>query len=189
MAKTYKWLEKTGKGMYKTLFYMEILIILIEGYLELIIATFLQIQSNIVKYYWISFFISIVIFVIMPMIIFYIITRKQECLEHAHIKDKFGAFYAQFKTDNRGNLIYYFMFFLRRFVFCMAVFTTYMRKHGGILLIMLCLFFLGAGMYVGYFEPFKVRRENKLELMNEMFFGCHLYMMMCYTDFVLTGYG
>lgn len=54
---------------------------------------------------------------------------------------------------------------------------------------MLALFFLIAGMYTGYYEPFKVKSENKIELMNEMFFGCHLYMMMCYTDFVVTKEG
>lgn len=93
------WLKETRKGMIKQLFYLEILVILLEGYLEFVIAFFLQINSDESQYYWISIIIGAVIFFLLPILILYIATRKKECLEHEHIKDRFEVFYVQFDTD------------------------------------------------------------------------------------------
>ena len=61
-----------------------------------------------------------------------------------------------------------------------------MRDHTGITMIFLALFFLGVGIYHGFVMPFEFKRTNLIELANELFFGGHIYLTMCYTDFVTT---
>jgi len=61
-----------------------------------------------------------------------------------------------------------------------------MRDHIAIAIIFLALFFLGVGIYHGYVMPYQFLKINQKELANELFFGAHLYMTMCYTDFVTT---
>jgi hypothetical protein len=75
---------------------------------------------------------------------------------------------------------------LRRIVFIGACYIQYFEDHTSIMLISFALFFMAMGIYVGKYLPFKTKRDNQLEVTNEGFFGCHLYMMACYTDFVKT---
>lgn len=75
---------------------------------------------------------------------------------------------------------------VRRVGFIFTCYLDYFRNNSSILLITLSLFFLGSGIYFGNFLPYKVLLDNRMELMNELFFACHLCMNMCYTDFVTT---
>lgn len=51
-------------------------------------------------------------------------------------------------------------------------------------MVLFAYFFFATSMYQGYYMPFKVPLQNKIELANDFLFVLQIYMNMCYTKFV-----
>ena len=43
---------------------------------------------------------------------------------------------------------------------------------------------LAYGIFIGWYQPFKLRLTNRIELINEFFILCANYHLFCFTDFV-----
>jgi hypothetical protein len=126
------------------------------------------------------------IIIVLPSLVFWVARKDLAVLTSEEFKAKWGIVYKDLRLEHPGQIMFYLIFMLRRFAFVTICWVEYFIDHPSIMLITFALFFLILGMYNGYFKPLLLQIDNMFDSVNEWFFGIHLYLMMCYTEFVIT---
>ena len=75
---------------------------------------------------------------------------------------------------------------MKRFLFVSICYIQYLRTHSSIQLIVLTLVFFLTSYYTGLYSPYIFWQDNIFAAVNEWFFCIYLYLMMCYTDFIVN---
>lgn len=107
----------------KKLFYSELLRILIEGYLEFLIAGYLAVKNPLFTTAGevLSFIVGIVVTpltgIFIPCIIINILRQPLKTIQSVAFRQKWGQLYGGVKTRSKFTLLYYLLFVLRRNLF------------------------------------------------------------------------
>lgn len=104
------------------------------------------------------------------------------CLEHSHFKEKWGTLYQGLKTKYVWTMLNPVVFFARRLLYVMAlqVHIFPMKYMGITFVVMMQLCYLVNAM------PYESKIHNTLEIVNEIFLLCCVYMLPCFTDWIPT---
>ena len=123
-----------GKKMYQhqinALFFNEILLLLIEGYMEFLIAGYLGFDKPICGNETlgekitvvVSYFCLIMTLLLVTWAMIYLLSEKLKIIQSVKFKKSYGSMYEGIKTDSKFRVAYYFVFVLRRMMFCVIAF-------------------------------------------------------------------
>ena len=143
--------NQTLQDWKKHLFFKQIIQISVGGYFEILISGYLNIMeplsssngeviANVVAWYCL-----IVTLLLIPLAWFNILKRPIAEINKEKFKDVWGEFYNNIKTKQKVTLIYYFIFCVRRVLFCMT--ALFMSRYEGIQIQILAYFNLIIIMY------------------------------------------
>ena len=115
----------------KKLIYKEILLISIEGYLEFLIAGYLnwevpfgeskksgEIVSNVA-----GKLSLLTTFIFIPCLYIWLLTKELKMFKYTPFREKWGEMYEGVKTKSKACLAFYFIFILRKIVFVLIAFN------------------------------------------------------------------
>ena len=178
----------------KSLFFGEILVIFLETYLELLIASVMNLQcvpldqdcqvfNTIVSIMILSFAL-----IVLPVAGAYVITKiyktKNKNIPRPKFDTRWGAFYDSYRKKSLLALTYKVWFCLRRIIFVFSVF--YNRDHLIWQMFYLLYVNLAMSIYIGVSRPYQNSTRNKIEMLNELQFSFICYLTVIFTDFVDT---
>ena len=123
--------HKYHKSLSQKLFYGEILIILIEGFLDFTIAFFLYGFYDPINEKGLSYFVCVVIFfmvfVVLPGTILQVIFEDKETLQSSAYKNMYGTLYEELRIKEKKQVAFYLFFIFRRFIFVFV--SLYLREQ------------------------------------------------------------
>lgn len=131
---------------------------------------------------WVACLMTFVTCLLLPLSLLYILVQRRRDLHRHRIYNVLGELYAGFKTDDRFNLIYYFLFAVRRFIYVYMV--IYCEDISWAQIMVLQFMNLFMVVYIGQFKPMSRKHKNKIELFNEACIAIITTHMICYTDWV-----
>jgi hypothetical protein len=111
-----------------SLFYGEIILLTIEGYFEFIIAGYINSLSPNVKTIlgvvsWLISYMCLILIITNNIMFIYALTRDEQVLLSAPFRRKFGKLYFDLREDSKLRLSAWFVFVLRRMLFCLVAFS------------------------------------------------------------------
>jgi hypothetical protein len=176
-------------GFARHLILKDILLLIIEGFMEfqissqlLLVAPEDYIERN-KHMYRAAIFFMIVTIVLLPCLLLYVIAKPFETLKQEKFKQVWGALYEDIRLkDSKSPLFNTLVFIVRRLIFIQIGF--FLGKHGGMQVIFFLFLNLFAMIYLGNIKPYQLRRKNRIELFNEtcvVLIGLH---MPCFTDWL-----
>ena len=99
------------RKMYKKLFFGEILLIIVEGYLDFTLSYFIYIKFDPFKHDVLAekndfsescmYIIIVLIFMITPATMLYVISQKKPVLESEDFMNRFGSLYSELKISSK----------------------------------------------------------------------------------------
>ena len=159
-----KFYEKIKQNM----FFNEILIIIIEGYIEFLFAGILIFQvpennqDNNIVLIGIGSLYLIVCIVVIPIIFIWILHQKLEFLKSEEFEKRWGALIENIRLNCKINVTNYLFFCMRRILFISAylVFSKY------VIFQILTINYLNLlfTMYQGHFRPISSYKKNIIEI-------------------------
>ena len=171
------------KRLEKSLFYFDILLILIEGYFEFTISLFIWANkpytSDSIDYFYCSILIA-GIFIILPLLLVRLQFMGPHVFEMAYFKNQWEALYLNLDTRYKSNIYFYLVFICRRLVYILASFQCRVSFQ----ILSLCFLNLFISMYTGYFRPFAGKKQNMMEQMNELFIQLASINALLFSGFV-----
>lgn len=84
------------------IFYSEIILLVIEGYMEFVVSFYLQVTSEQAEWYWFSAILGILLFILFPGLIIWVARKGKDILLSQIFKTKWGALYFELKVDDPG---------------------------------------------------------------------------------------
>mmetsp|Transcript_24944 Transcript_24944/g.38740 ORF Transcript_24944/g.38740 Transcript_24944/m.38740 type:complete len:353 (+) Transcript_24944:2718-3776(+) len=174
----------------KTLFFNDILILALEGYLEFLICGYLNLQQPLIDTSFtaerLSLFISLFCFataLLLPVAFFtalvYFDTSK---FRTKSFSQKFGVLIEGVRTQDKVSLSYFLIFMIRRLLFFMIAFTF--TSAPSLQIIFVLYLTVGCQIYLVYYKPRKPRFFNKIETVNEVFVYIVTLHMIFFTDWI-----
>ena len=179
------------------MFYHEILIILIEGYVEFCMTYYLVIDDEVRNpeifkpyndgYEFLSdvmtYLIFLAAFVILPYLLFSLIFYPVETIRSQSFRDNWEALYKDLRTREKPQIMFYMIFIIRRAIFVAIGFKLKDRNfYQLITLNFMNLFML---VYQGNYRPMDSYKLNFIELVNEVSVCCACINMMLFSELVL----
>ena len=84
------------KDLYEQLFFSELIVMVIEGYLDFVISFFLQVYSDQQDqwFYWLSILVGFFLYLLIPIFVIWVARKPQEVLESDGFKQRYGAMYS-----------------------------------------------------------------------------------------------
>ena len=112
-----------------TLFYQELILILIEGYIEFVIMVYIYFErieamehpiwSNVTVFYYI-----IMCGVVLPVVFIWLYTRPLEVIQKdPEFNRKWGSLFDEKRTNEKPQVMFYLVFVLRRLFYVSAAFN------------------------------------------------------------------
>ena len=161
----------------------------IEGYIIVVLCALINFKSLNWEDTWESFnsalsIATIFFLVAFPLRIAYLLWVNKSQLENRAFKRKYESTYAEMKTDSidDGLILYISYYYIRRLLLAA---TAVMLSH--VLVVQLLIFQLSAIMHlilIGYTHPFKLKRHNYSEMMNEVSTLLIMQHVFCFTDWI-----
>ena len=172
------------------LFFGEILMILLEGYLDFVISFYMYIDYD--PFYvslsserdelseFAKYTIMILIFVVAPVSIIFVISHDTKELKSQVFQRDYGTIYKEFRHHSKLQIGFYLVFVLRRFLFISIMFNMRDRSYFQIIAMnYLNLFML---IYHGNTRPFLSSFRSWVEITNEIFITIDTFHFMLFTD-------
>jgi len=178
------------KSQFKRVFFTDLILIFIEGYMEFCIAGYLQHgNSSVIRDYsgekvssYLGNFSIIVSIVLIPLGFIYMLSRSTAEIESKKFRDRYGGFYEGIKTYSKAALAYFLTFCLRRILFLGIAFKAY-----GVATLqfqMLYMLNLASTIYIGLVAPKKYWLMNYIEMVNEGIFQMATIHLIIFSDYV-----
>mmetsp|Transcript_10107 Transcript_10107/g.15435 ORF Transcript_10107/g.15435 Transcript_10107/m.15435 type:complete len:203 (-) Transcript_10107:119-727(-) len=117
--------RKVGEALEKQLFFSEILMIFVEGYLDFCLAAFLFLSWDFASgtLNWIAFFfIAVLAFVFLPGLLIWTSKQPESLFEEEEFRSHWGVLYEDIRTQELGQRVFFLAFILRRAAFAGAAF-------------------------------------------------------------------
>lgn len=181
--------SKMMKSMQETLFYGEFIFLVIEAYLEFLIAGYLNLKEPIttkngeVLSIAIGWYCALTTLIVMPAAFVYMFTRSTEVLSSESFKQKWEALYERVDPRDKFNLLYYPIFCGRRVIFCYLCFSLFHLPS--IQFISLMLLNTLILEYIAGQKPLHSRFLNRLEIFNELTSLLSTFHMAFFTDWII----
>ena len=173
------------------LFFNIILRLLLEGYMDLCLASFLNYQNKITitlsDYF--SFILSIIIIFIVagyPFFIITVLTFKRKSLGEENSINTFGTLYNDLRTDSFLPLLYNIIQTLRRLL--IASLAIFVKQHPFLQVQLVVLHSILTLAYLILVKPFTKPLQNKLEIFNESCILLSSYSLFFFTDYLYDPY-
>lgn len=119
------------KKLEKRLFYGEILLILIEGFLDFTIAFFIYVFYDPEKNFELSYMVCLITFfmafMILPAVLIQLISKNESTLKKEEFKQEYGSLYEELRIKERLQVAFYLFFICRRFIFVFV--SLYLRDQ------------------------------------------------------------
>ena len=173
--------------MKKRLFFNEIINILIEGYLEFLIAGILNFRAPLdtmngeITSTIMGFIVLILALIALPGCAIYVLCQDLQKVNTEEFRQKWKPLVEPIKTKNRWTLAFMVVYIFRRIAYLGLGFIITSQLFQIISLLLLNLFLT---IYVGSSKPFILPLENKLELFNEWIIFLSALHMIVFTDFL-----
>ena len=113
----------------KNLFFGPIISIGLEGYLELLIAGYFTLASNVRPIYagdtfaqYLGYFSLLIALVYLPFSNLYVISKGKADLENEEFKQRWGSFYHNLKKESAWTMSFEIVFMVRRILFLTLAF-------------------------------------------------------------------
>jgi hypothetical protein len=97
-------------------------------------------------------------------------------------RKKWEALFEDKRTNTKPQVMFYFVFVLRRFFYITSAFALIGRCYFQIIILSLLNF--GVTAYQGYFKPLPAKRVNWLEAFNEVHIAAATFNVMLFTEWV-----
>ena len=161
----------TYRAIINKLYFVNGLLIFVEGYLEFLISGRLSYESpvdsvdNTLALNIIASIAVLISCVVLPLLFLWLYCKDYEALKMKKFKREWSHLYAPLKYKRRVNLLFNIFFVLRRMIFVEIAFSmgNFPSQQIQILLFM-CLF---SSIYVGNFSPLRGRSNNRYDQFNE----------------------
>jgi len=176
------------KLVYK-LFFKEIFGLMLEAYLEFIIAGWLNVQDPLdttngeVAAYYVAIAGLVFVLIVMPGAFAYALTFPPKQFMSRKFTKKFGAFYEDIaiKIDQKGKLYFYMLFMARRIIYVTLAFSNDIQIYHIIFLQYLNIAMI---IYQESFRPLETRIKNRIETFNEVIISLASMHLFFFTDWL-----
>ena len=174
--------------MKQTLFYRDIIFLVIEAYLEFLIAGYLNLSEPLttkngeVVSIFIGWYCVLSTLVVFPMLFAYLLLQPHETLQSFTFRKKWGGLYDRVDSREKFSLMYYPIFCLRRVVFCFLCFYVFSLPSIQYIALMLHNVFILE--FIAGQKPLQGRFLNRLEISNEMCSLICAFHMAFFTDWI-----
>ena len=166
----------------------QLFIVFQEGYVEILVACYLNFQNIIIETLSdsISYIVAIVFLVtsltIMPAAVIFVMLKDEATLKQKSTHKKFGAAYEDLKTRSIFALFYNLLYFLRRIILVFIIFNQFFISYVS-LQVMACIYVNNfCCVYLVWHRPYITRQRNFNEIMNEVTIVISTEAMLFYTD-------
>ena len=154
------------------LFFNELGLLVVEGYMELCISGYINylgskesdIPGEVISVYT-RYFCFVSVILIAPGLLFNMLNEDIKTINSEEFQDSYGSLTEGLKSNNKWTLAYFLVFIVRRLAFCIIAFGLMEVHIWQVYLLYLCN--LICGMYSGYFAPKTNPLINKIERFNE----------------------
>lgn len=186
----HRYSQKLKKGI----FFNSFILLLIEGFLEIMISCYLNIYSpqtqtkSDVFSYLFSYLCLFITLVVLPVAFGWMLSQPEEVLDLDSAKQRYGAFYEGVRTESKLSLSYHLVQMVRRLLFVLCVFQPLVEIPASLQLMAVIFINLMANIYVGHTRAFIKASQNAQDLRNEVIIFYCCYSMMLFTDFVSDVY-
>ena len=160
--------------MNESMFYAEILVILLEAHIEICLAGAIMMQvperhnqdNNLLMWSLGGIFLLMTT-VLFPVLFIWLLMKKLSYLKTQNYLKRFGVLTDGIKIHSKWHAVFYFFFILRRIVYVLVYFLLSNYPTFQIQIISFCN--LAQLIYLGNVKPLDSVLRNRLELSNEYF--------------------
>lgn len=195
LIKPYKWSTKKQASMRSKLFFNEIITMSLESVIQLTMTGMLFItisqavsnnfsieQGRLTRYSSnITGTLSIIILLCMVSVSSVFLFLPEDFLKSRAFFQRISNLYSHLDLSNKLKKAQTLIFIVRRMNYCLLALS--LQHIPGVQLIIIFLMNLAIMIYQGNVEPFKTKKNNNHELINEYFIGLTTITLFLYTDF------
>jgi len=183
--------QKLLSILVKSMFFTEIILLLIEGFMEFLISGYLNTidpllnsgyNGDIVSAY-VGYFCLFKTIIFMPCCFIYMFTRPLVLIKNSEtFKKRWHMLYLNCKDKSKFTIAYYFVFMIRRQLYLLVAFLF---TENTIFIAQSLLFInLFVGIYQGQIQPRLTRFSNRVEMFNEVCIELTFLHMLMFTSWV-----
>ena len=167
-----------------------IFLIFFEGYIEILLSSYLNLCKYMVytasDMFSLGFAIActFICIVILPITIINIICKPKELLANEHFETMYGSAYEGLRIKSKFALFNQLLYVLRRLFLLLTAFLTIFVEKPWMQLISMYFSNYLILIYIASCRPFEKNSKNNIEILNEYcIVTCSMFLML-FTDFI-----